>query len=196
MNEGDTMSDPMNRNDPPLRDGAPPPASPPPSEPAKGSPLIWILVLVALLALAWYFLSQRDTEPMPSEPTAPIGQVEEAPAATERTTPRRQQDPAQSRQPARPVVADRDAAVSNSVEPEYPIAAARARDEGTVLVRAQVGTDGKPTDVTVARSSRSRDLDRAAVDAVRQWTFEPAIREGKSVASSVQVPVQFTLDER
>jgi periplasmic protein TonB len=194
------MSDPnpMNRPTPdPARSNVPPPVDPPPGEPRKGAnPLVWIVVLVALLALAWYFMSQRDTVEAPPEPATPIGQAddaaEDAAPAAARPTPR-PSTPAASR-PA--VQADRDASVLASVEPEYPVAAARARDSGTVLVRAQVDASGKPTEVEVARSSRSRELDRAAVDAVRQWTFEPAIRDGKAVASTVQVPVEFTLSQQ
>ncbi|TDK28330.1 TonB family protein [Luteimonas aestuarii] len=191
------MSDPnpMNRPTPdPTRGNVPPPVEPPPGEPRKGAnPIVWIVVLVALLALAWYFMSRRDTVEAPPEPTAPIGQADGTPdaePAPERTTPR-PATPAAT--PPRP---DRDAAVLASVEPEYPVAAARARDTGTVLVRAQVDAEGMPTDVEVARSSRSRELDRAAVDAVKQWTFEPAIRDGKAVASTVQVPVEFTLSQQ
>lgn len=190
------MSDPMNHPDSdPTRRNVPPPADPPPGEPVKrANPLVWILVLIALLALAWYFMSRRDTVPVPPpEPTAPVGQTDETPAADR--TPATRPSPRPST-PATPVQADRDATVLSSVEPEYPIAAARARTEGTVLVRAQVDAAGKPSSVEVARTSRSRDLDRAAVSAVQQWTFEPAIRDGKAVASTVQVPVEFTLRDR
>ena len=51
----------------------------------------------------------------------------------------------------------------------------------------------QPTAVELAQRSRSRDLDRAALAAVRGWTFEPALRDGKPVASTVQVPVDFRL---
>ncbi len=188
------MSDPMNRPNPdPLRSNVPPPVDPPPGEPRKGAnPLVWIAVLIAILALAWYLLSRRDTVPVPpAEPTVPIGQTESADGDSA-TTPRREP---RTQAPARttPAIADREATVLNSIEPAYPVAAARARDEGTVFVRAEVDATGKPGNVEVARSSRSRDLDRAAVDAVKQWTFEPAIRDGKAVASTVQVPVEFTL---
>lgn len=195
------MSDPMNRNDPPLRQ-TPPPA-PPPADPdttRKGNPMLWLLVLVALLVLGWYLLSQRDAEPLPpTETSAPLGEVDDLRATDAPATRPGDRRPAEPRAPARPVqpvLADRDATVSNRIEPEYPIAAARARDEGTVLVTAQVGADGKPIDVSVTRSSRSRELDRAAIEAVRQWTFEPAVRNGEAVASTVQVPVEFTLDQR
>lgn len=195
------MSDPMNRPIPPdpdrTRGNVPPPVEPPPGEPRKGTnPLLWILVLIALLALGWYFLSQRDgVGDLPTEPTTPVGEadVDATDPGADAAAPGRDTRPAS--QPARPAtVADRDATVLAQVEPTYPIAAARAREEGTVLVRADIDASGKPTNVEVTRRSGSRELDRAAVDAVRQWTFEPAMQGGKAVASSVQVPVDFKLD--
>ena len=59
---------------------------------------------------------------------------------------------------------------------------------------AFTGADRRvPGKVELAQRSRSRDLDRAALAAVRGWTFEPALRDGKPVASTVQVPVDFRL---
>ena len=63
-------------------------------------------------------------------------------------------------------------------------------------VRAEVGATGTPSSVTLVRRSGSRDLDRAALDAVREWHFRPAIENGKAVASTVEVPVDFRLAER
>ena len=56
-----------------------------------------------------------------------------------------------------------------------------------------VGTD-VPLSVDVAQRSGSRDLDRAAVDAVRQWRFVPARRGEEPIAASVVVPIVFSLD--
>lgn len=75
--------------------------------------------------------------------------------------------------------------------PEYPSAALRRGESGTVLVRAEVDASGRPTEVSVARSSRSRALDRAAVQAVRRWRFRPAQQDGRAVAGAVDVPIEF-----
>lgn len=75
--------------------------------------------------------------------------------------------------------------------PEYPRRAFRQGIEGTVLVRAEVGPDGVPTSVGLVRSSRSRDLDRAALDAVRRWRFRPAMVDGHPTVGSVVVPIEF-----
>jgi len=75
--------------------------------------------------------------------------------------------------------------------PRYPPEALRNQESGTVLLHVDVGADGVPTQVQVAKSSRSRSLDRAASEAVRQWRFRPAQRNGQPVPGSVQVPVAF-----
>lgn len=75
--------------------------------------------------------------------------------------------------------------------PRYPVEALRNGESGTVLLHVEVGADGVPTDVQIAKSSHSRSLDRAASEAVRQWRFHPAQRNGQPVAGSVQVPVAF-----
>ena len=186
------MSEPLNH---PERGNAPR-AMPSDEVPRKdASPVLWIVVLLALLALLFYFMSRRDTVLPPPEPATPIGDaapVETAPPPA--ATAARREAPAQRRQPA--VQRNRDARPLQHPAPEYPVAAARAGDEGTVLVRAQIDASGKPGNVELAQRSRSRDLDRAALAAVRQWTFEPAIRDGKAVASTVQVPVDFRLDRQ
>jgi protein TonB len=178
------------------------PPNPPPDVPRRSaSPLIWILLLIALIAFGWYFYNQRGAVTPPaadSTPPAAVDIASEQEAAAERereaaaTREQRQREtPAQPRVPA-----DRDPSPLARVQPDYPAAALRAREEGTVLVRADVDAQGNPTNVGIAKRSGSRDLDRAAMAAVRKWKFEPAMKDGKAVASTVQVPVDFTLEEQ
>ena len=75
--------------------------------------------------------------------------------------------------------------------PRYPAAALRRGESGTVMVKAEIGIDGVPSDVTVASSSGSRLLDRAALDAVRRWRFTPALVNGQPATGSVRVPIRF-----
>ena len=75
--------------------------------------------------------------------------------------------------------------------PQYPSAALRRGETGTVLVRAEVDASGRPSEVVVARSSRSRALDRAAVQAVRRWRFRPALQDGRPVPGTIEVPIEF-----
>lgn len=77
--------------------------------------------------------------------------------------------------------------------PRYPAQAERRGLTGTVRVRAEVGTDGVPTSVAVVEGSGTRELDRAALDAVRRWRFRPGQVDGKPVPGSVVVPIEFAM---
>lgn len=77
------------------------------------------------------------------------------------------------------------------VPPSYPDLAREAGVDGTVLVQALVGKDGRVRDVRVVKSIPM--LDDAARAAVRQWVFKPALSNNKPVAVWVAVPVKFSL---
>jgi protein TonB len=77
------------------------------------------------------------------------------------------------------------------VAPQYPDLAREASVDGTVMVQALVGKDGRVKDTRVVKSIPM--LDAAAVAAVRQWVFKPALSNNKPVAVWVAVPVNFTL---
>ena len=77
------------------------------------------------------------------------------------------------------------------VPPIYPDLAREANVDGTVLVQALVGKDGKVKDVRVMKSIPM--LDDAAKSAVRRWVFKPALSNNKPVAVWVGVPVKFSL---
>ena len=78
--------------------------------------------------------------------------------------------------------------------PIYP-AAAKANNSilnGTVTLAVEVNADGKPTSVRVEKSLRS-DYDQSAVDAVTEWRFNPALENGKAVASTTSVNINYMI---
>lgn len=75
--------------------------------------------------------------------------------------------------------------------PSYPAAALRAGETGTVVVRVDVDATGYPNNTTLIQRSGSRELDRAATDAVRRWRFTPAQSNGQAVPGSIEVPFDF-----
>jgi protein TonB len=77
------------------------------------------------------------------------------------------------------------------VSPVYPDLAREAGVDGTVMVQALVGKDGKVKDTKVVKSVPM--LDAAAISAVKQWVFKPALSNNKPVAVWVAVPVKFSL---
>jgi len=90
---------------------------------------------------------------------------------------------------------DRRVALATSPHPVYPLQAMRAGEQGTVVVLAQVNVDGQVTDARVVRHSGSIVLDRAAPNEVRRWKFEPALHNGRPVVASVEVPVNYRLNQ-
>lgn len=78
------------------------------------------------------------------------------------------------------------------VEPEFSEEARHAKFQGTVLLRIEVGVDGRPRNFRVIESP-GLGLDQKAIAAVEQWRFRPASRSGKPVASTAVIEVHFQL---
>jgi protein TonB len=77
--------------------------------------------------------------------------------------------------------------------PAYPVAARRNGYEGTIVLSAQVLTSGDVGDLRIKKSSGYEILDQSALEAVRQWRFEPGKRMGQPVTTWVEVPIRFVL---
>lgn len=88
-----------------------------------------------------------------------------------------------------------DVRSKNLAPPKYPAEAAAARITGRVVVIVNVAADGSVSDARVEKSQPAGVFDQATLDAVRQWKFEPAIKDGRPVAGRVRVPVDFAMDE-
>jgi TonB family protein len=77
------------------------------------------------------------------------------------------------------------------VSPAYPEIARLALVEGMVICEAQTDIYGRIQAVKILRSIPL--LDQAAIDAVRQWIYEPMVIDGKPRAAIFTVTVRFTL---
>ncbi len=88
---------------------------------------------------------------------------------------------------------DAHPSLDRPIRPSYPIGARRRGEEGTVILDAAVGEDGRTTGVTLVSSSGFPDLDRAAVRAVEQARFKPGARDGRPVASFARLTLIFRL---
>ncbi|HET7358555.1 MAG TPA: energy transducer TonB [Rhodanobacteraceae bacterium] len=96
--------------------------------------------------------------------------IAEAPSAPPPTKPRRMRAAAAASHPAKP--SPRPPSPLFTPSPRYPIQALRAHREGVVTLRVQLDAGGHVATVEVARSSGDPQLDAAAQDAVRRWTFQ------------------------
>ena len=77
------------------------------------------------------------------------------------------------------------------VAPEYPEVARRAGQSGTVVVQALIGVGGEVKETMITQSVRG--LDEAAVRAVEQWDFQPAMSGSRPIQVWVAIPVRFSL---
>ena len=80
-------------------------------------------------------------------------------------------------------------------KPPYPRMARKRGWQGLVVLRVQVDEGGVPCDIRIHQSSGFELLDEAAREAVKNWTFRPALKNGKAVASAVDVPLRFSLTD-
>jgi len=77
--------------------------------------------------------------------------------------------------------------------PRYPESARRRGVQGTVVLSVHVDEQGRVSNLWLFDSSGCRALDNAALQAVREWVFEPGMQGGRAVAMWVRVPVRFEL---
>jgi len=78
--------------------------------------------------------------------------------------------------------------------PAYPAEATAAGIEGVVSAEITVNEQGIVTDVRVMDSNPV--LDEAALNAVREWRYDPTIVEGRAVPVKMRVTVNFSLSRR
>lgn len=84
----------------------------------------------------------------------------------------------------------------NNPKPTYPERSIENEEEGSVKMSVRVEPNGRPSNVSIAKSSGFPRLDNAAREAVSQWRFRPATRNGEPITSIYVFPVNFSLKAR
>jgi TonB family protein len=79
--------------------------------------------------------------------------------------------------------------VVKQVNPQYPNNRG-VRAVGSVIIALVVSSKGLPKDPHVVKGL-DKDLDESAVDAVKEWRFAPALKDGKAIAVRVSVQLEF-----
>lgn len=87
-----------------------------------------------------------------------------------------------------------DADYLHNPKPDYPRISRRLGEEGMVLLRVYVSTEGLADKVELKLSSGFSRLDQAAQETVGRWRFVPARRGDEAIAAWVQVPITFQLE--
>lgn len=179
--------------------------SPPASEPEH---VIMASVLMDLPAPA-------APTPQPVTPKAqPKPQVQPTPLVTAQPQPSPVPTPTMSASPPTPAAApaaagnprpatsntaavvlpSSDADYLNNPPPAYPRMSRRMGEQGTVVLRVFINTEGRAEQAEVRTSSGYSRLDEAALETVRRWRYVPGKRAGVAEAMWFNVPIRFVLD--
>ncbi|HSS43800.1 MAG TPA: TonB family protein, partial [Thermoanaerobaculia bacterium] len=142
-----------------------------PAEPPAGPKEVEVTVVAAA----------REIEPTPSVAAATRGSTPETAQPTPSAAVPAESSAAAIETPPR---------ILKIVKPRYPPIALQARIGGVVVLRVLVSETGTPINIEVAKAAGGGLTDAAAA-AVRQWTFEPARRNGIAVQAWTTIPIPF-----
>ena len=81
--------------------------------------------------------------------------------------------------------------ILSRVNPEYPEAARRAGVQGTVVLAAIIGKEGRVENLQIV--SGPKELQGSALDAVRQWTYKPFLLNGNPVEVKTTITVNYSV---
>jgi protein TonB len=81
---------------------------------------------------------------------------------------------------------------TSAPDPDYTEEARRAKKQGTCILWLIVDSAGHPRDIRVIRGL-GFGLDAKAMEAVKQWKFQPALKDGRPVDVQISVEVEFHL---
>jgi TonB family protein len=82
----------------------------------------------------------------------------------------------------------------HKVMPVYPASAKAAGVQGTVILHAVVGMDGRPLSLRVMNNDIDPKLARAAIEAVSQWRYRPTLLNGEPIEIDTTIMVNFSLE--
>lgn len=81
------------------------------------------------------------------------------------------------------------------VEPKYPSRALKRKMEGYVILRFTIDELGKPTDIESIEAEPSRVFVRPAIQALKQWKYQPKLVKGKAIIQPGQtVRLEYRLN--
>lgn len=135
--------------------------------------------------------------PAPRLPAAPTSAARQAPASNPAGV-SQLADSASSQaggaEASGPVIPPRRLGQAFNAPPAYPSASRIRNEQGRVTLTVQIGPTGAVTEAAVQVSAGYPALDRAALEAVRNWRFEPALRDGRPVSFVTSLHISFQLE--
>ncbi len=82
--------------------------------------------------------------------------------------------------------------IHSAVKAEYPVDLAKANEPGGAIMELVIGADGNIKDVRVLRASHP-EFGQAALEAMRRWSFVPALKDGQAVESRWRLAIVFSI---
>lgn len=175
------------------RKAAPAPTPPQPA-PTQPQPVARPATTPALAALP----AATQAEPSPNAPTATLAQPSPAtPASPAGAAGIPQATPASTAPapaPAKVELPNASASYLNNPKPPYPALSKRLGEEGKVVVRAWIDTNGRATQAEIKTSSGYDRLDQTALQTVLNWRYIPGQRAGVPEAMWFNIPLNFVLE--
>ena len=87
---------------------------------------------------------------------------------------------------------DRQPRATKAVQPVYPPHLKKERITGSVVIVMIIDEEGLPNQVSIENSTHEA-FSTAAIEAARQWRFEPGMKDGNPVKTRVRLPLSFEL---
>jgi periplasmic protein TonB len=153
-------------------------------KPAQPAPTPAVQPTPATLAIT---PSATTPEPSATTPTATAAAPASANSGNTPNAPPAPPAPPKVTQPST------DADYLNNARPQYPPMSKRLNEQGKVVVRALIGTDGTASQASIKSSSGFDRLDQAALATVLKWRYVPGKRGGVPEAMWFDVPVNWVL---
>ncbi len=101
------------------------------------------------------------------------------------------QAPAKGTEPSKIHVKPDALKLLSKTVPVYPVAAKKAKIQGTVTLNAVIGKTGSVEGLRVI--SGPSELQQSALDAVKDWKYQPFLLNGNPIAVDTQIKVMYTL---
>jgi protein TonB len=174
-----------------------PPAPPPAPKPPAPAPQPVVKKVERRPPPAPQPVAIPDPTPAPAAPVGVVAPQPPAPPIAAPVAPEPAPAPAPPPAPPAPVrveLPSSDADYLQNPRPAYPPVSKRLGEQGKVIVRVLIGTDGSAQKAEIRQSSGYERLDQAAVATVLKWRYVPGKRAGVPEAMWFNVPINFVLE--
>jgi len=98
---------------------------------------------------------------------------------------------AQTEAPKKIHVKADDLKIVTQTQPVYPVDAKKARIQGAVLLNVLINKEGVPTNINIQKGPK--ELQKSAMDAVRQWRWQPFLLNGEPIEVETTITVTYAL---